>query len=574
MNSGGKVINKSGVPRVVWNRPRIGHKGPVTRSTPIDEIPFLAVARSLGDLWSYNSSLNEFVVSPFPDVEIVKIDPKKFRCLVFGTDGLWNVFNAHQAVSHVKKVEEENQIAPWKWVNPSKYLVNCALQTWVNTKLRADNITVVTVLIYPPGQTIPDPPSAQTMRQHEINMQCSSSLNQHEQMLRPMQCDLFNNGNLNTMHDLLPYMSDEEPYHSTSSMTAMTRSERNVANNYDINYMNSFAESYNSLYEHSHQNQPESLQQNQMRNMNHSPIEYFNQRNYYTEDAERYSLTKLQTRSEQKSDTDSNVVESCSSNKKCKIDLPHNLSLQFHNYISNKSTENHLFASELNTTAQTKPADFDDSTDDENELGSISNAESFIDNIDKLCESKIIESDTSLHSDSIQINEVSSSSPFITPDRPTQNNSIVNSKTSSSSTTSNRKSKIIQRRIIVTRSKDSSESALSTRTRSKTKKCTENRPTPSIRKNLVIKALPTIYLQPHTEQRRLSLRNIQSSSSQYQRILEPKRIITKSQLNSSLTKLPISSSSLASAKKSRVCKTSSSITTASRSTVWPSRIST
>lgn len=27
--SGGKVISKSGVPRVVWNRPKVGHKGPV-----------------------------------------------------------------------------------------------------------------------------------------------------------------------------------------------------------------------------------------------------------------------------------------------------------------------------------------------------------------------------------------------------------------------------------------------------------------------------------------------------------------------------------------------------------------
>jgi protein phosphatase 1D len=79
MKCGGKVITKSGVPRVVWNRPRIGHKGPVRRSTPIDEIPFLAVARSLGDLWSYNSALNEFVVSPNPDVQVIEIDPKRFR---------------------------------------------------------------------------------------------------------------------------------------------------------------------------------------------------------------------------------------------------------------------------------------------------------------------------------------------------------------------------------------------------------------------------------------------------------------------------------------------------------------
>ena len=48
MECGGKVVTKSGVPRVVWNRPRLGHKGPVRRSTHIDEIPFLAVARALG----------------------------------------------------------------------------------------------------------------------------------------------------------------------------------------------------------------------------------------------------------------------------------------------------------------------------------------------------------------------------------------------------------------------------------------------------------------------------------------------------------------------------------------------
>lgn len=63
------MVSKSGVPRVVWNRPKLGHTGPVgdgflglpdllsqvRRSTPVDEIPFLAVARALGDLWSYNS---------------------------------------------------------------------------------------------------------------------------------------------------------------------------------------------------------------------------------------------------------------------------------------------------------------------------------------------------------------------------------------------------------------------------------------------------------------------------------------------------------------------------------------
>ena len=67
------MVNKSGVPRVVWNRPKLGHTGPVRRSTPVDEIPFLAVARALGDLWSYNPKRDVFVVSPDPDLHVYTI---------------------------------------------------------------------------------------------------------------------------------------------------------------------------------------------------------------------------------------------------------------------------------------------------------------------------------------------------------------------------------------------------------------------------------------------------------------------------------------------------------------------
>jgi len=127
--SGGKVVSKSGVPRVVWNRPRIGHKGPVRRSTHMDEIPFLAVARSLGkfimncmyvirkglikiilgDLWSYNSELNTFVVSPEPDVKVIPVDVKSHRCLIFGTDGLWNMLSAQAAVTVVQATDRHNE---------------------------------------------------------------------------------------------------------------------------------------------------------------------------------------------------------------------------------------------------------------------------------------------------------------------------------------------------------------------------------------------------------------------------------------------------------------------------------
>ena len=70
--------------------------GPVRRSTPIDEIPFLAVARSLGDLWSYNVEHDVFVVSPEPDTYVYPIDIAKHRCLILGTDGAWNMLRPSQ----------------------------------------------------------------------------------------------------------------------------------------------------------------------------------------------------------------------------------------------------------------------------------------------------------------------------------------------------------------------------------------------------------------------------------------------------------------------------------------------
>ncbi|TGZ47155.1 uncharacterized protein Pp2c1 isoform X1 [Temnothorax longispinosus] len=161
--SGGKVVSKSGVPRVVWNRPRIGHKGPVRRSTHMDEIPFLAVARSLGDLWSYNSELNTFVVSPEPDVKVIPVDVKSNRCLIFGTDGLWNMLSPQAAVAIVQATDRHNEkhlIASQQtgngadtqmWINPSKSLVDRALERWSSTRLRADNTSVVTLMLDPSG---------------------------------------------------------------------------------------------------------------------------------------------------------------------------------------------------------------------------------------------------------------------------------------------------------------------------------------------------------------------------------------------------------------------------------------
>ncbi|CAH1982466.1 unnamed protein product [Acanthoscelides obtectus] len=168
---GGKVMCKSGVPRVVWNRPKIGHQGPVRRSTPIDEIPFLAVARSLGDLWSYNSQIDRFIVSPDPDCSVLKIDTDVHRCLIFGTDGLYNMLSPTTAVHIVQQAERHNETAALSdstyktWMNPSKLLVEKAMERWHATKMRADNTSVVTLMLDPPG-----PPRAQVLIDRKKNL--------------------------------------------------------------------------------------------------------------------------------------------------------------------------------------------------------------------------------------------------------------------------------------------------------------------------------------------------------------------------------------------------------------------
>lgn len=56
--SGGTVMEKNGVSRVVWHRQRIHNQGPVLRSTSFDSIPFLAVSRALGKIPVINNNLD------------------------------------------------------------------------------------------------------------------------------------------------------------------------------------------------------------------------------------------------------------------------------------------------------------------------------------------------------------------------------------------------------------------------------------------------------------------------------------------------------------------------------------
>lgn len=348
MSCGGKVVTKSGVPRVVWNRPRIGHKGPVRRSTPIDEIPFLAVARSLGDLWSYNSAVNEFIVSPNPDVSVIEIDPKKFRCLIFGTDGLWNVLSPKHAVEIVHAAEMENiRIAlegGCDWKNPSKMLVNEALVRWSKSNMKADNTSVVIIMLDPPG-----PPKRDVLRSMKTSIQ-------------PMDYENSMQNNINiTLYD---HTTRETIDLSQISCMQATESDiHNVAHQQylaspmptpyqDMVYSGSFAESYNSFLntslgnDHSYTNYTTTTHQYvlhhhpQMQPQDSSYRNSVDEHNLpYMEEAhmqdahmeETYSLTNLQTKSERMR---SEMMEASTSSHFAHVDNTENVAIvdNFHDY--------------------------------------------------------------------------------------------------------------------------------------------------------------------------------------------------------------------------------------------------
>ncbi|XP_029571860.1 protein phosphatase 1D-like isoform X2 [Salmo trutta] len=145
---GGSVIKKSGVNRVVWKRPRLTHNGPVRRSTVIDQIPFLAVARALGDLWSYDFYSGEFVVSPEPDTCVLTLDPNKHRYIILGSDGLWNMVPPQDVVSMCQ--DNDEAMAPCG-VSSARQLVSHALLRWRQRMLRADNTSAIVIALQEPG---------------------------------------------------------------------------------------------------------------------------------------------------------------------------------------------------------------------------------------------------------------------------------------------------------------------------------------------------------------------------------------------------------------------------------------
>lgn len=246
--------------------------------------------------------------------------PHFSRCLVFGTDGLWNVVTPQAAIDNVRQSDQMNERSACineckEWINPSKNLVDKALERWSTKKMRADNTSVVIIMFDPPGPPKRDIlKSSSSSKSHLLGYlpadNDDSSPSQHLE-IEPVQNFAVFDHSTNELMDI-----DGVPL-PTSGATVLTRydnlPEDNVDHhhafgdgtlddgsghgNTDDNYMNSFAESYNSLLNSSLADDDHSYVYDEV--MDDSDFDDSNSYDNSNDDEPTYSLHRMQTRSEQ-----------------------------------------------------------------------------------------------------------------------------------------------------------------------------------------------------------------------------------------------------------------------------------
>lgn len=131
------ALSPKGVMRVVWERSRCKANG----STEVDHIPFLSVARSLGDFWSFNPRTEKYAVSPEPDISAIPLNLSVQKFVVIASDGLWNVMTPNDVVSFIHDYQNQDEFHQPKDVVSS--LIKEALHRWNSKGLQADNIAVL-----------------------------------------------------------------------------------------------------------------------------------------------------------------------------------------------------------------------------------------------------------------------------------------------------------------------------------------------------------------------------------------------------------------------------------------------
>lgn len=258
-----------------------------------------------------------------------------YRCLVFGTDGLWNVMSANSAVEIVRYAEQMNDQNTCSgenrdWTNPSKCLVDKALEQWSITRTRADNTSVVIIMIDPPG-----PPKREVLKSntqqfivendHEVDAENDIQAPTVMPALDKRNFTMFDHSTKETVDLNTPMPSEgvsimtsyelpaaEQPLYATTTEEEGSEDDTDIpvdytyassSSNTDISYLTSFAETYHQhamaaatieastidaayLY-HQH---PHPISEHQQGILHHETID--------EPSDEPYSLTRLETRTE------------------------------------------------------------------------------------------------------------------------------------------------------------------------------------------------------------------------------------------------------------------------------------
>lgn len=305
--------------------------------------------------------------------------------MVFGTDGLWNVVSPQGAIDNVRQSDQLNERTACiydcrEWINPSKTLVDKALERWSTKKMRADNTSVVVIMFDRPGPPKRDILKSSSSRSHLLGYlptesDDASSPSQHLE-IEPVQNFAMFDHSTNELMDV-----DGAPL-PTSGATVLTRYD-NIAEHDDVehknqldafadpnaldcsengnedHYMNSFAESYNSLLNSSLADDDQSYVYDEVMDDSDfddsSSYENPNATHQYLDESSTYSLHKLQTRSEQQqydayASTSTAPMPSTSSSMYGDY-AAHNL--VDHNYLGRRSTS--------------FPSDYEDFNEDDDE---------------------------------------------------------------------------------------------------------------------------------------------------------------------------------------------------------------
>ncbi len=61
-----------------------------------------------GDLWSFNNDNKEYIVSPVPEITSHELKKDQHKFMILGTDGLWGMLTAKEAVHFVKRYREKH----------------------------------------------------------------------------------------------------------------------------------------------------------------------------------------------------------------------------------------------------------------------------------------------------------------------------------------------------------------------------------------------------------------------------------------------------------------------------------